>query len=398
MIGKSGLDSSLRLVTFVQKSKRMGTDAWKRALISGRNATLTERLIKSYGNCSRNARLALLKFYSSDLVEGIHTQAELLAACSQHFNDYATKLVCFFDLNSYVVCLDPLNQVELLKLSAHEARRLKPHRNDPEVCSTSPPDPSIETNTFMKSKAIQWLTSEINVLKLDYFLVVSKYPNCHDQSLLDAFVCNCLRLYKVSLVLGSKLPVSERRPGDDAAILAVMAMLHMANLREDNAVLRAVVILECLLANSKHNYDALLMQVRLNLLLGTASLAMERYSQLCIKNMQHATLSWILFTRISTLHPYSLSPLSKSKGLFATRDPSETLTAALDWHRSAERINAGSIEKMLRDGQYNMLFDALELGYSIGNGFAKLISLVEWSRSHRFGGVSNEKNHADLIS
>ena len=228
-------------------------------------------------------------------------------------------------------------------------------------------------------------------------MVVSKHPNYYDRPLLEAFVCNCLRLYEISLTLGSKLPSSERRPGDDAAVLAVMAMLHLVGLQEPHYGLRCVILLDFLLARSRHNYDALLLQVRLNLFLGTGSMAVERYSQLCIKNIQHATLSWILSTRISTLHPLLLTPPPQGRPWFAAQDPSESLTAALDWHMSAEQINDGSIEKMLADAKYNMLFDALELGHSIENGFAKLISLIEWLRIQRLGGVTGGKDYADLL-
>ena len=64
---------------------------------------------------------------------------------------------------------------------------------------------------------------------------------------------------------------------------------------------------------------------------------------------------------------------------------------------SAEQINGGSIEKMLADAKYNMLFDALELGHSIENGFAKLISLIEWLRIQRLGGVTGGKDYAELL-
>lgn len=242
------------------------------------------------------------------------------------------------------------------------------------------------------------MTSEINVLKLDYFLVVSKHPNFYERALLEAFVCNCLRLYKVSLALGSQLPLSERRPGDDAAILAVMAMFHMLKLGEHNAVLRSVAVLEMVLAHSRHNYDALLLQIRLALVLGTASIAMGRYSQLCVKNMQHATLSWILFTRISTLHPYPLSGSSQGNGPFTIRDPFATLTHALEWHRSAQEVNDESVSRMLSDGQNNMLFDALDLGHTIENGFSKFVAFVESSRIQRLGGASREIDYGDLMS
>lgn len=246
-------------------------------------------------------------------------------------------------------------------------------------------------------KAVQWLTSEINALKLDYYLVISKHPHYYEKSLLEAFVCNCLRLYRLSRALGSKLPPSERRPGDDAALLAVMALLHTADVEDQIVVIRCITILEIVITASRHNYDALLLLVRLHLLLGTGGMAVDRYSRLCVKNIQHASISWILLTRISTLHPYSLSPPSIGKDWFIIRDPSENITAVLDWHRSAEVINDKSVNKMLKDGQYNMLLDALDLGHTIESGFAKLIAFVELSRMQRLGAISGEMKYSDLL-
>lgn len=171
----------------------------------------------------------------------------------------------------------------------------------------------------------------------------------------------------------------------------------MVKLGEHNAVLRSVAVLEMVLANSRHNYDALLLQTRLALVLGTASIAMGRYSQLCVKNMQHATLSWIFFTRISTLHPYPLDGSSKGKGLFTIRDPFASLTNALEWHRSAQEVNDESIRRMLSDGQNNMLFDALDLGHTIENGFSKLVAFVESSRIQRLGGASDLIDYDDFM-
>ncbi len=98
----------------------------------------TAKLLESFGDSSRNAQLALLKFYSSDLDEDMHYQKRLLTACSKHFKKYSSRLVCFYDLNPYVKCFDRLIQGELLQLSAQEARGIKPPRDEPEVCDCCP--------------------------------------------------------------------------------------------------------------------------------------------------------------------------------------------------------------------------------------------------------------------
>lgn len=227
---------------------------------------------------------------------------------------------------------------------------------------------------------------------------MSKHPNYRDRSLLEAFVCNALRLYKISLKLGLSLPISERRPGDDAAVLAAMAMFHLSEHKESydgSAFMRSCVILSCILADSKHNYDALSLQVRAHCLLGSTSLAIDCYSQLSVKNIQYATLSWMLFYRISTLHPYPSCQPSLHR--FAAIDPSESLRVALDWHSFAENINQESIVKMLRQGQYNMLFDAFEFGNSLVNGYSRVLIWCELRRVQRLTNASWRKDYRNAL-
>lgn len=98
----------------------------------------TAKLLESFGDSSRNAQLALLKFYSSDLDEDMQHQRRLLTACSKHFKKYSSRLVCFYDLNPYVKCLDRSIQSELLQVLALEVKGIKPPRDEPEVCHYCP--------------------------------------------------------------------------------------------------------------------------------------------------------------------------------------------------------------------------------------------------------------------
>ena len=215
--------------------------------------------------------------------------------------------------------------------------------------------------------------------------------------LLDFFVCRCLRLYKLSLALDADLPISERRAGDDAAILAAMTLIHIWDLEEETALLRCAVILETLLERSPHNYDALLILIRLCVSLGTPSLAVNYYLQLSVKNVQNATLSWILYTRISMLHPYSCVSKPKTDEAATVINVPENITAALEWHEGAAQLNSNYVYKMLREGQYNMFFDALALENPLRVGFARLLLLVEWSRIQRLTGASSDVNYSDFL-
>ena len=256
----------------------------------------------------------------------------------------------------------------------------------------------VDNNILRKAQAVLWTISEINVLKLQYYLCISIRPMSLDKTLLEMFVRRCLALYSMSMTLCADVPISERRPGDDAAILATMALVHVADLGESTALLRCTVILEALLNKSKHNYDALLIQVRLCLSLGLSSLAIERYLQLSLKHMQQATMSWILHTHISVLHPYPYVGKPINGKTRPVMDFTENVANALDWHATAEQANSDFLSVMLQKAQYDVLIDTLSLDETIRSGFTKLLLIVEGSRIQRLTGASIRKNYLNCLS
>ncbi|MCJ1464356.1 hypothetical protein MMC07_002969 [Pseudocyphellaria aurata] len=339
------------------------------------NFEATKNLIHFYTKPktnSRNARLAMLLYYSIDVREN----AQLLTACREYFVDFCTKVACFHDLQPYLSCLNRSLQELLVGLIAEDLKGVVP------------------SHTAPLTQKLNWITAEINLLKLDYHLFVSEKIAPNRRGLLRAFVRNCLRLFRVSLLIGITVPVSERRPGDDAAMLAVMALLKLKELGDCNVVFQCIAILEFLLADSKHNYDALLILIRLYMKLGAGSLAIQLHSRLSIKNIQHATISWILYTRISTIHPFA--PTTTLPGQPPIDSP-KCLGIAIDWHKSAEYLNRVSINRMLDNGQYSMLFDALEVDRCLKSGFAKFMFIVESHRIGRFLNFSGIKDYSNLL-
>ena len=100
----------------------------------------TEKLISSFGtgvSSSRNARLALLKYYSCKIDAGIHSQEQLLLSCSEYFRDFSTKVACFHDLQVYLSSLERAKQTKLVELSGDIARGLQPDPDDSEVSVSS---------------------------------------------------------------------------------------------------------------------------------------------------------------------------------------------------------------------------------------------------------------------
>ena len=155
---------------------------------------------------------------------------------------------------------------------------------------------------------MEWITSETSSLALDYCLVISRVTEYSSAALINAFIGNCIRLYKLSLLVELDLSPRDRRSGDDAAIMAATACIHLYHRCSDSkALARSVLILEVLLTTSKHNYAALLLLSQLYLYIGCISMAVEHWRKLVVKNVQHATTSWMLLSRISTISPGAIS-------------------------------------------------------------------------------------------
>jgi len=205
-----------------------------------------------------------------------------------------------------------------------------------------------------------------------------------DKALFERFVSNCLRLFKLSLPLGASLPASERRPGDDAAILAAMGCVHLYNMGEMRALLRAAVILEALLSNSSHNYDALLLIIRICFCLGAVSEGIAHYLKLDIKHIQYLTNSWVLFTRISTIHPHPVQSANPRSD--RSLNPAALLKNALTWGERNDALAEAGVKKFM---QYDSLVNLLKhLDYATISGMGPMIKhqfMAEMQRISRLG-------------
>lgn len=107
-----------------------------------RNYTATEDIVKSYSTqakVSRNARLAMLKFYSQECAASADNQDRLFEACENHFRAYLTKYVCFRDLEPHVACLDSSRKERFLITTSACAKSLSPKGDASEVWASPLP-------------------------------------------------------------------------------------------------------------------------------------------------------------------------------------------------------------------------------------------------------------------
>lgn len=252
-----------------------------------------------------------------------------------------------------------------------------------------------------------WMASEINSLKFDYFLNLSKNRELGSKSLFEAFICNCVRLYKTSFSLAKDVAHTEYQPGDDACLLAVMGLVRLAEMtsekENDDAVtrlplLQAAYLLEFLLSRSKHNFQALLLLVHVYLLLGAGSLAMKTFARLNVKNGQYDTIAHILFTRIASIHPHAASSLLSSDLERKDRDPLHALELATAFYRQSGsqllRMKRLGLEKQSYASLKN-LFGAQEL---LTLSFSKMMFVIERRRIKRLVKFTIDDEDLDIVS
>ena len=141
-----------------------------------------------------------------------------------------------------------------------------------------------------------------------------------------------------------------------------------------------MLVLEYLLSYSKHNYDALLILVRLYMYLGMGSMAIDRYARLSIKNIQHATLSWILIDRLSTIHPW---PCKTTSAGHVTFDPLEELQQALDWHQTSTILTDKALNRMMGRKQWGLAIGILRTQDALQNGLGRAMLNLELLKTQR---------------
>ena len=348
---------------------------------------------------SRNAHLASMKLYCSEAAAEPVDSEGLLQAVIEYFERYSTKYSAFQDIRPHLPHLKPQHQLELTQIASQLSKEYWDVESQSDVSVPLSPDFDVLT-----PRKVHKVIVEINVLKLEYHLLVSP-DYTRRPKLLPTFITNCLLLYSQSLKFGDNSPPVERRTGDDAALMAAMGLIHLLKKDDESGdpsdkkkwpqtLLRSIAILEYLLSNSPHNYDALLILVRLYMYMGAGSLAMERYSRLSVKNLQYTYMSWVLFSNISTIHPYPAQVSSADGKIQTTFDPLEEIKQMLHWFQGAEIKVKQNTVKMQENGQWEMSMDALSTTDVLSRNFAKHQLFAEAKRINRLTSPSHDvSNH-----
>lgn len=250
----------------------------------------------------------------------------------------------------------------------------------------------------------------INALKLEYCFNISGNESGVSKEQIEEFVVRCLELYETvsssgkseemakTEEAGSAPTTVESQPRDDLGILAAMSLLYgepSAKTQISNtALIRAASTLERLLDNSPHNYQALLLLVRIYLSLGAGSLALKTFSKLSVKQVQFETVAHNLFTRLATIHPHSAPPLEGAE--FKDFDPQSAFVQALNFYRNTAVTTVKHRTNGLEYGSYVNTEDTIELQRRLRDSVCRRMYALDVRRMQRLVGGNPMPRYDDL--
>jgi N-terminal acetyltransferase B complex non-catalytic subunit len=192
------------------------------------------------------------------------------------------------------------------------------------------------------------------------------------------------------------LLTTDKNPADDMAVVAAMCLIKLSGAppspvdtfskdlkRPDlQRLLQATALLEHAASNSKANPELSLLLVRLYQSLGAGSLAMRSYNRLGVKQIQGDTLGYVLFDRISSLHPHSVTDEGD------VVDPSTQLSNIQQVYRKFRGQISSNSWKSFEYGNYDSIFQLLEVNEKLSLSAASVMSTVERRRIARITGSS----------
>lgn len=317
-----------------------------------------------------------------------YQRASLLEALIESFSATAIRRACFGDMKEF---MKALNHDEEEKFLNHV---------DADAKSSSPWDEADSSEVVDLKKAKNWVMININALKFEYLLCISKAPLPTKDSL-EAFFSDSLRMYKIALGI-------DKECGDEACILAVMALVKLHHFSRDyvldekdsldsaqndsttsqSYLIQAVILLEYLRHNSPFNYSGSLLLTLIAQMLNLTSLASIALGSLNIKEVQHDTIGHLFWSRISISHPFPCSTkLPHKRRLIADyATPEEGLGKALSWYElAADRTNR-FMGDSLENVPFDQLFEFDEFRRKIDRSFTRAMYLLEQRRMARFTG------------
>jgi N-terminal acetyltransferase B complex non-catalytic subunit len=224
------------------------------------------------------------------------------------------------------------------------------------------------------------VVSAVNTLKINYFVNISKI-NAPSLEQLEKFISGCLSLYKTA----SK---DSDDSGDDACILAVIALIKLDRSLEGTDpsrphLVQAACLLETLRDDSPNNYKANLFSLLISQLLGLVSMSLTAFQDLSLREIQYDTLSHLLYTRISILHPFGANLRALKSLDDRHKNPLDGIEFALKWKPKAVGTFMDFMSKDVDKVHFDKILEFSQFKERLEQSFTRAVLKVERRRIAR---------------
>jgi hypothetical protein len=345
--------------------------------------TLIERFLLAEPK-NRNVGRAFLTYQSK-------TETDLLKACIRFFDAHSTNRSCFGDLKAFLPNLEHGEQGTFIEHIDKAAKSSNPFSGEDYPALVETP----------KKDHLNWVAININALKFEYLLCVSKAPLPEKESL-EQFVSDSLHMYKGALRVSKDC-------GDELCILAVMGLVKLHHFSRDYDLddeteakekttippkaylIQALMLLEFLQSQSPHNYSASLLSALLaHQSLCLTSVATEAMVPLGLKEVMHDTISHIYWSRIGITHPFPCMDISTARETGGNSDqyrvPVRGMAAALEWYDAAGDRMMEFMGEKLEEVPFDKIDEFARFKRSVEHSYSHALILLEARRMARLTG------------
>ncbi|KFY28541.1 hypothetical protein V493_02880 [Pseudogymnoascus sp. VKM F-4281 (FW-2241)] len=187
-----------------------------------------------------------------------------------------------------------------------------------------------------------------------------------------------------------KLLPTDIHPLDDMAIMAAVGLIkltatpytrfwakpHEFEMRHGHQrLIQAAALLEFAHSKSAANTQILLLLVKLYSLLGAGSLALRAYNKLNIKQIQGDTLGYIIFDRISSLHPHPVQ--DEINGTAQTLDPAANIASVQRMYGNVRGQINNNNRRSFEAGSYDSVCQLVNASDRLSRSIGAAITVVE---------------------
>lgn len=163
------------------------------------------------------------------------------------------------------------------------------------------------------------------------------------------------------------------------------------------SIVQAAYLTEYLHAISSDNFRATLLSLLVSQLLGFGSICISAFQQLSLREVQFDTLSHLLYSRISSFHPFSADVCSTRSVDDRYKDPFSGISFALQWPRKAVNTMTSFMSKDIENVYFDKIIEFSGFKERVERSFTTILLQLERRRVARLTDLSSAIMEEPLV-